>query len=155
MASQISSLSRKQFEHLFQLSGEELASQRARCVTATKSPGFPCRVSLADAEAGEEVLLVNFQHQSAATPYQSSYAVYVRPGAAEAALQPNEVPEQLRSRVLSLRGFDEVGMLVTADLAEGTVLESCIEALFANPAVAYIHLHFAKPGCYAARVDRA
>jgi len=111
-------------------------------------------VSLADAELGEDVLLVHYEHQSAETPFRASHAVYVRPDADEAKPELNEVPALLRSRILSLRGFDEAGMMVHADLADGQELESAIEQVFAVPEVAYIHLHYAKPGCYAARVDR-
>jgi hypothetical protein len=65
------------------------------------------------------------------------------------------VPELLRSRVLSVRAFDGEGMLIGADLCEGTALEPMIERLLADPAAACLHLHYAKPGCFAARVDRA
>jgi hypothetical protein len=155
MSFHIKSLPKSQFQHLFDLSPEELASQRGVRMVATEKPGFPCRVSLADAEIGEEVILVNHQHQSVDTPYQSSHAVFVRPNASQSTLQPDEVPEMLRSRTLSLRAFDQAGMLILADLAEGTALEASVETIFENPSVEYIHVHFAKPGCYAARVDRA
>jgi hypothetical protein len=46
-------------------------------------------------------------------------------------------------------------MLVNADLVDGRELEGKIEQLFAEPRIAYLQLHFAKPGCYAARVERA
>jgi len=107
------------------------------------------------AEIGDEVLLVNYEHHSVDTPFRASHAVFFRPGALEANLAPGEVPELFRSRTLSLRGFDQMGMLVSADLAEGEALEQSIQTMFENPSVSYIHLHFAKPGCYAARVDRA
>jgi hypothetical protein len=151
----ISSLSRSHFEHLFVLGKDELSAFGAVRMVATKKPGFPCRVSLADAEIGEEVILVHYEHQAANTPFRSSHAVYVRQSAAEAHLNVNEVPELLRSRILSLRAFDQTGMMVEADLAEGTALEAAIESMLQKPAASYIHLHFAKPGCYAARVDRA
>ncbi len=155
MSFQISSLSEAQFKHLFNLSAEELASLQARRVTATEKPGFPCRVSLADAEIGEETLLIHYEHQSADTPFKSSHAIYVRPNARQANLSHGEVPLILRSRILSLRGFDQSGMLIAAELTPGEHLESTIQAMFGGPLVAYIHIHFAKPGCYAARVDRA
>jgi hypothetical protein len=81
--------------------------------------------------------------------------VYIRPGAEQATPAIDEVPQLFRTRILSLRGFDEAGMMVQADLSEGPELEAGIENIFANPRVDYIHLHYAKPGCYAARVDRA
>jgi hypothetical protein len=122
---------------------------------AAKKPGFPCRVSLSDAEVGEEVVLVHYQHQPVSSPFRASHAVYVRPNAQQANPAKDEVPIMLRSRILSLRGFDRQGMMVAADLVEGVQLEQSVEAIFLDPAVAYIHIHFAKPGCYAARVDRA
>ena len=155
MSFYIRSLQKEQFEHLFDLSADELAALRAVRMSVTKKPGFPCRVSLADAEIGEEVILTNYEHLAVATPYRASHAVIVRPSATQAHLKIDEVPKLFRSRMLSLRAFDETGMLVVADLAEGTALEGSIANIFENPSVSYIHIHYAKPGCYAARVDRA
>ncbi|HEY1947356.1 MAG TPA: DUF1203 domain-containing protein [Bryobacteraceae bacterium] len=155
MSFQISALPKSQFQHLFELPSGELASFRAVRMTADKKPGFPCRVSLADAEPGEEVILVHHEHQTADTPYRASHAVFVRQSANEAKLNVDETPEMLRSRLLSLRAFDEHGMLLTADVADGKVLETTIEEMFRDSSVAYIHIHFTKAGCYAARVDRA
>ena len=151
---QISALDRAQFAHLFELSDEELMARGAMRVVADKQPGFPCRLSLADAEPGENVLLVHYEHLSVNTPYRASHAVYVRSTATQARPEVNEIPEMLRSRVLSLRGFDGHGMLKQADLAEGEILRSRIKEMLGNADVEYVHLHFAKAGCYAARVDR-
>jgi len=151
----INSLEKSAFQHLFGLADEQLASLRAVKMIATKIPGFPCRVSLADAEIGEEVILISYQHQPVASPFQASHAVFVRPTADQAELQPNQVPEMLRSRMLSLRAFDEKGMMTAADLADGRALEVAIEEMLKDPSVSYIHIHFAKPGCYAACATRA
>jgi transcriptional regulator len=67
----------------------------------------------------------------------------------------DRVPQMLRSRLLSLRAFDAQGMLLDADVVEGGDVETLIARLFANARVAYIHVHFARPGCYAALVERA
>jgi hypothetical protein len=155
MSFQIRPLPRADFAELFGLSDEVLAARGVVVRTADAKPGFPCRVSLEDAEPGERVLLVNYEHQPADTPFRSRYAVYVRDGAQQARPAPGEVPELLRSRVLSVRAFDGEGMLIGADLCEGTALEPMIERLLADPAAACLHLHYAKPGCFAARVDRA
>jgi hypothetical protein len=152
---QISALSKSRFEQLFGLSDEELKAHGALRRTATKKPGFPCRVSLQDAEPGEEVLLVHFEHQSADTPFRSSHAVYVRPSAREARLKEGEVPELLRSRTLSVRAFASDGMMIDASIIEGSKVENEIERQLAQSATCYIHLHFAMPGCYIARADRA
>lgn len=155
MSFQISALSPTPFEPLAAMSSSELATHHARRITVDKKPGYPCRVSLADAEVGEEVILVHYQHQGAATPFRASHAVYFRPGAQQVVPAVDEVPAMLRTRPISIRAFDDEGMMVGADLADGAQLEPAIAAALANPKAAYLHLHFAKPGCYAARVDRA
>jgi len=155
MTFRISSLDRGQFSHLFDLDDAALAGHGAVRRTAATRPGYPCRVSLADAEVGEEVLLVHFEHQSAASPFRASHAVYVRPGAARAFPAVDDVPDLLRTRLLSLRAFDGAGMMVDADVVDGADVEALITRMLADPAADYLHIHFARPGCYAARVDRA
>ena len=155
MTFQISPLSRSLFAPLFAMSDAELVAHGAVRQVADAHPGYPCRVSLADAEVGETVILVHFQHQSAATPFRASHAVYVRPNAAEAVLAAGEVPTLLRSRLLSVRAFDAAGMMINADVVEGAALEPVLAQMFDDPQTDYLHLHFARPGCYAARVDRA
>ena len=155
MPFQISGLPRTPFAPLFALDDEALKAQGAVRMIADAKPGFPCRISLADAEPGEELLLVNYEHQSAPTPFRASHAVFVRKAAVEARPEPNEVPEALRTRALSLRAFDAAGMMTDADLVEGGQAGVLIERMFSEPAVAYIHAHYAKRGCYAARIDRA
>ena len=64
------------------------------------------------------------------------------------------IPEQLAIRLLSVRAFDGDGMMIDADVVEGTGLEPLIERMFADGRVAYLHVHNARRGCFAARVDR-
>ncbi|CAN5261850.1 DUF1203 domain-containing protein [soil metagenome] len=144
-----------EFADLFALSDEALHARRARRVVADRPRAFPCRVSLEDAQPGETVMLANFTHQAADTPFRASHAVYVREGIQSAVPEVNEVPEQLRRRTLSLRAFDAGDMMIAADLADGVAMEPVVEALLADPRTAYLHAHFAKQGCYAARIDRA
>ena len=65
------------------------------------------------------------------------------------------LPAPLNVRPMSLRALNEGGELVDADLADGRELEPLIARLFAKPDVAYLHAHYAKRGCYAARIGRA
>ncbi len=153
MQFRISGLPAETFQYLFALGDEALKRHGARRRVAETS-GYPCRVSLTDAAVGDEVILVNYEHQDADTPYRARHAIYVRQGERRYD-KVGEVPEQLRKRLLSVRAFDAEGMMVDADVIEGRLLEDLIGRLFANDAVAYLHLHFARPGCYAARVDRA
>lgn len=154
MSFRITGLDPAEFAPLFALSDAELAARKA-CRRVVDTPvGFPCRVSLDDAVPGETVLLLNYLHQPAATPFQASHAIYVRPDAARFVADAT-VPPALRRRLISLRSFDADGWLRSADAVDGRELEAGIAALFANPDVAYLHAHYAKMGCFAARVDRA
>ena len=154
MSFRIIGLPAEPFAELFSLSPEELAARGAVRRTGREKPGYPCRISLTDARAGDEVILVNYEHQDADTPYRSRHAVYVRAGE-QRYEAVDAIPEQLCKRLLSARAFDAEDMLVDADVSEGKALEPLIARLFADAQVAYLHLHYARPGCYAARVDRA
>jgi hypothetical protein len=147
-------LSPEPFQSLFELSDEELAKRRAKRVIADSKPGFPCRVSLQDAEEGEEVILTNFVHLPSESPYHSTHAVYVRKGATAPTPYKDSLPEMLRDRLLSVRAFDANDMLVGADVVDGNQAEEVIAKFFQDPAVEFLHVHFAKPGCYACRIDR-
>lgn len=154
MAFRISPLPISGFQHLFGASAETLSSHGAVRMRVDVKPGFPCRVSLEDAEVGETVILVNHEHLSVSTPYRSAHAVFVREMVTEAEPMIDEVPESLRIRLLSLRAFDDDGMMVDADVVHGRELEPAIERMLDNSSAAYLHVHNAKPGCYAARIDR-
>jgi Protein of unknown function (DUF1203) len=154
MTFQITALDHRRFTRLFELSDSELAENMAVRRTATAKPGFPCRVSLADAEVGEELILVNYEHQSSNSPYRAAHAIFVRKGVEQAQPAAGEVPEVFRGRALSLRAFSDQGMIVAADLTDGDNLGPALDRLLANPTTAYAHIHYAKFGCYAARAHR-
>lgn len=151
----ITGLAPELFQPLFGLPAEELARHGAVRRIVDRKPGYPDRIELRDPEPGESVLLVNYTHLPAETPFRSSYAIYVREGARDRYDRVNEVPELFRSRVLSLRAFDGNDMLCDADIAQGGAVENLIERLLSSPQTAYVHAHYAKPGCFAARIDRA
>jgi hypothetical protein len=154
MSFRITGLSPEPFRPLFGLSDQELAAQGVRRYVADSKPGFPDRVEMRDAEPGETVLLLNYTHQPADTPYRASHAIFVIEGAKVRYDRIDEVPATLRLRTLSLRAFDKDDMIVDADLVDGGNVESAIQRFLADPSVAYIHAHYAKYGCYAARIDR-
>jgi hypothetical protein len=152
---QISPLRRDDFEEWLSLDDDQLARRGARRCVVDRKPGFPCRISLADAEAGERVILLPYCHQPADSPYRAFGPIFVREAAATALLPPDTVPDLLRSRLLSVRGYDVDHLMAEADVVDGAELESCIARMFDRPKVAYAHIHFARPGCFACRVDRA
>jgi hypothetical protein len=155
MSFRITGLPAERFAQLFALSDAELAAQGAVRQTAdARQPGYPCRVSLTDSRPGDELILVNYEHHSVDSPYRMRFVIYVRNGE-ETYDKLDEVPEQLRLRTLAVRAFDANGMMAGWELVEGRDLEAAIERQFANPRAAYLHIHFAAPGCYAARVVRS
>lgn len=155
MAFRISALPVAPFAPFFGAPDALLAEHGILRRTADCRPGYPCRVSLRDADPGETLLLLNWEHQGADSPYRSRHAIFVREHAVQAAPAVDEVPELLRLRLLSARAFDAQGFMVDADVVHGREVEPVLERLLADPRTDYVHLHYAKPGCYAARVDRA
>ncbi len=155
MSFRIKGLDPVAFRHLYGLSDAELAAQGVQRHVADAWPGFPDRVELRDAVLGETVLLLNFTHQPAATPYRASHAIFVLEGAETAYDKADDIPEPLLVRPISLRAFDSSHHMVDAELVAGTALGSVIEEVFRNPAVAYLQAHYAKRGCYAALIERA
>ncbi len=155
MSFQISALPAEPFRHLFGADEGELVARGAKRMIVDSVPGFPCRICLEDVGIGETVLLLNYEHLQTASPYRSRHAIYIREHAEEARPAPNDVPDQLRRRLLSIRAFDADDMMIDAEVVDGTDFEGHVETMLANPIVHYLHVHNAKPGCYAARVDRA
>ena len=155
MSFRITGLPAENFAHLFALSDQELAAHEVvRRIADERTPGYPCRISLTDPQPGDELLLVNYEHHSVSSPYRMRFAVYVRKGE-ETYDAVGEIPEQLRIRTLAVRAYDQNAMMVGWELVDGRELEAAIERLFADSRAAYLHIHYAAPGCYAARIDRA
>src|SRR5690348_18077352 len=155
MTFRITGLPAEHFAPLFDLSDTELEANGAvRRIADARVPGYPCRVSLTDSRPGDELLLVNYEHHPVASPYRMRFAIYVRRGE-EQFDTVDVVPRQLRIRQLAVRAFDCEGMMIGHELIDGSRLEATIARLFGKPDAAYLHIHFAAPGCYAARVERA
>jgi hypothetical protein len=154
MSFRITGLPAERFAHLFALSDAELSAQGAvRRIADARTPGYPCRVSLTDSAPGDELILVNYEHHAVSSPYRMRFAIFVRKGE-ETYDAVDQVPEQLRRRMLAVRAFDDDAMLLAFELVDGRDLEPAIERLLGMRLAAYLHIHFAAPGCYAARVDR-
>lgn len=155
MGFRITGLDPEPFRHLFGRSDAELGKLGVRRVRVDAKPGVPDRVEVRDLDPGESALLLNYAHQPADTPYQSRHAIFVREGAERAYDAVDEVPEVLRIRPLSLRAFDADHMMIDADIVDGEQAKALIDRLFADRATTYIQAHYAKRGCYAARIERA
>jgi hypothetical protein len=147
-------LSPAQFQPLFSLDDSELAEKGAQRLVVDAKPGFPCRVSLQDAEIGERIILAPFVHHDVESPYRASGPIFVCETAKQVDLAPGEIPDVVASRVMSVRAYNDKGMMVNAAVTEGKELKSKIEEFFGDAEVSYLHLHNAGAGCYSCRVER-
>jgi hypothetical protein len=151
----VTGLPPERFAALFGLSDAELAARGIERRRVDAPTGFPCRVSLEDAQVGETVLLLNYEHQPAPTPFRASHAIYVNERAHEMRRCVGELPGALARRThISLRAFDRLDMMLDAEVCAGAELEAAIARLFGRADVAYLHAHAAGMGCYLARIDR-
>ncbi len=152
---QFIALESEQFAPLFSQSDAELAAMGARRMVVDEKPGFPCRVSLADGEVGETVILLHFSHHDVSSPYRASGPIFIRSGARTTRPAAGEIPLMFRHRLLSVRGYDTAAIMVAAEVVQGDTLEEAIRRLFTNDDVRYLDIHNAGPGCYNCRVVRA
>ncbi len=154
----ISGLPIEPFIPFFSMSDEELRTHGAYRVIAKPEDAplmQPCRVTLRNSEPGEVSILLNYPHHVTPTsPYRASGPIFVRQGLTKTATFVNHVPAQQRIRLLSVRAYDTAGIMVDAEVREGTELEAVIERMFTRDDVAFLHAHNAKRGCYSCSIDR-
>ncbi|MGB4858748.1 MAG: DUF1203 domain-containing protein [Dokdonella sp.] len=151
---QLVGLAPESFESLFDLNDDELRKHGAVRRIAKESPGFPCRISLEDAEVGEELLLLSYMHQPASSPYRATGPIFIRSNVEQRHLPAGEIPNYVSGRLMSVRAYDAEDMMIEATVCEGTLVAGELERLFDDTEVAYVHLHNAKQGCFSCAVTR-
>ncbi|UNI24877.1 hypothetical protein JDV02_010596 [Purpureocillium takamizusanense] len=131
-----------------------------KTITADEENAFPCRRCLKDAAIGDQMLLTPYDPFLGDSPYRQPGPIFVHldPAACKV-YEPddangNRLPEQLRKRLLSVRAFGADHCLVDADVVPGEQLAGVAERMMGDGAVEYIHVHNARPGCFAARIER-
>ena len=149
---QVVGINHEPFQSLFDLTDERLQEYAAKRCFATESPGYPCRISLEDARVGDELLLLPYWHQPATSPYRASGPIFVRRGVEQRKSPVGELPSCVTHRLMSVRAYDASHMMVAASVCEGSAAGEEIQSYFSREAVAYIHLHNAKQGCFSALV---
>jgi hypothetical protein len=142
------------FRPLFALDDAALQARGVVRMQVDAKPGFPCRVTLEDAEPGGTVLLLPWRHHDVDTPYRADGPIFVSESARATGVSRNAVPDQQRSRLLSVRAYDAAGWMREAEVVEGDMLESLIASYFEDQGIDYLHVHNARRGCYACRIDR-
>jgi hypothetical protein len=143
------------FAEYFAKTDDELTAVGARRYVVDERPGFPDRIEMRDLEIGETAILLNYEHMDKPSPYRSSHAIFIREGAGEAYDRVDEIPEVMRSRLLSVRSFTADGMMLDAEVLPGAELRDWITESLADRAVDFIDVHNAKRGCFSGRITRA
>lgn len=143
------------FQDLFDLTDEQLAQRAMKRYFAEEHPGFPCRISLEDAQVGEEMLLLSNAHQPATSPYRASGPIFIKRGVEQRKLSLGEVPSYVTKRLMSVRAYDSKDNIVEASVCDGIAVGDELTKYFRSSDVAYIHLHNAKRGCFSCQVNRA
>jgi hypothetical protein len=151
---QLTGLAAEPFAPLFALSDAELAARSALRVVAADNTSYPCRVSLADAQAGEELLLLPFEHQPAESPYKASGPIFVRKAARRCVMEPGVIPGYVSGRLISVRAYDLRHRMTEATVCGGAHVAAVIMRMFEDTAAEYIHLHNAARGCFSCAVNR-
>jgi hypothetical protein len=155
MTFQMRGLEAAAFAPLFELGDRDLQAVGARRVYADEADAYPCRISLTRVPAGEELLLLNHVHQpTASSPYRASGPIFVSRSVTTGHYR-GELAPMLKDRLLSLRAYDAEALIVDADVAEGDAVLEVIERFLADPQVSHVDAHFARRGCFAARIERA
>jgi hypothetical protein len=155
MTFRILGLEPKLFAPLFELDDETLLARGIHRFTAEEPHSAPCRIALDDAEPGERLLLLNYQHQPAISPFRASGPIFVREAARDAFDASGEVPPALQRRTLSARAYDAQAMMVKGEVVAGAEVGRLLERWLEDGEVAEVHLHYAARGCFAARAVRA
>src|SRR5262245_62012511 len=110
MSFRITGLDPELFADLHALGDAALAQKGIERVRVTQAHAAPCRITLDDAEIGETVLLLSFDHQPADTPYRQQGPIFIRE--ASRRFSANDViAPALARRPLSLRGYDRAHMM--------------------------------------------
>jgi len=152
---QIKAIEYNEVQHWFSLTKDELSRRNARRILVDEKPGYPCRVSLKDANIGETIIAFPYNHHDVKSPYNTTGPIFIRSNVQTAKLKVNEIPEILQNRFLSIRVYDSLHMMIDASTTQGKNLKTTILKLFQNKSAHYMHIHNANPGCYNCSAERA
>lgn len=125
---------------------------------AVDGPGFPCRHCLRLGRPGETMLLASWDLPLPQGPYWTPSPVFLHENDCGARVEEDRLPETVTANsIVSLRHYDAQGM-VLYDLGvvlPGDAAEPVLRERLADPRVAYVNIHTARPGCWLTRVEKA
>jgi len=123
-------------------------------LVARPADSAPCRHCLRITKPGEHLIVFAYQPFTSGGPYAEVGPVFVHAAPCEAYDHRDTFPEGFRTRILTMRGYNDQGTIETAELSEAGNPEATIERLFSNERVSFIHARNPAWGCYDFRIDR-
>ncbi len=133
----------------------ELLGNPVTTVIADAKPGYPCRLSLEDAEPGEALYLFSHTPFSCANAYRETGPVFIRKNAKPAKLPINELPDVAYARSIIFRAYDSEGTILSASPAEAGDLSGTLGRLLDDKHVDFVHLRAVVSGCFLCKARRA
>ncbi len=120
-------------------------------------PGFPCRHCLRLGLPGEAMLLASWDLPLPQGPYWTPSPVFIHAEDCVARIEHDRLPETVtQNAIISLRHYDAAGMCIY-DLGlvlPGAEAGPALRERLADPRVAFVNIHTARPGCWLTRVER-
>jgi hypothetical protein len=118
--------------------------------------GVPCRHCLKPVAAGKPYLVVAHRPFGTLQAYAETGPIFLCAEECEAAPVAGNLPEILESPDYIVRGYDDREQIVYgtgAVTARERIVERA-EALFADEAIAFIHVRSARNNCFQCRIER-
>lgn len=121
-------------------------------------PGFPCRACLRLGRPGEVMLLASWDLPLPRGAYWTPSPVFLHERPCAGAPVEDSVPETVTANpIVSLRHYDAAGMCLydLGVVVPGKAAEAALRERIADPRVAFVNIHTARPGCWLTRVEKA
>lgn len=118
--------------------------------------GTPCRHCLKHIPKGQDMLILAYKPFDGSHPYAEIGPIFLCADACERG-GGDDLPEIFTtSPDFLVKGYSANERIVygTGGVTPTAEMQSKIDAIFADPDVAYIHVRSARNNCYQARVDR-
>lgn len=121
--------------------------------------GIPCRVCLGYVEKDAPYLILAYRPFPALQPYAETGPVFIHAEHCTPYDPARGLPERVRNTAnqMILRGYGANDRIVygTGSVVRANEVEDRARAIFADPAIAYIHMRSATNNCFTLRIDRA
>jgi len=124
-------------------------------VRVDREGAYPCRACLEDARPGEDVILFSYSPFDGQCAYRTVGPIFIHEKECTPLAASDAIPELLAKRLLALRAYDEGGRtMVDCAVVEGREMEAAARRMLGDPRTSTIHVHNARPGCFACVIER-